>query len=204
MPSPEEIERQLRATIAAGGMVERTEHFRTTFLTPLTKVQFKKLRQGAVVPARATSGSSGYDLSIPNDDISTLVIRPAEILKPSGELHDDSKGFTLFPDGLVIICTGIAINIQDPEWEAQIRARSGLSTKRRLIIVNGIGTVDSDYHGELMVALLNLSGESQQLRCGERIAQLVFCPISCPTLEEVTDFEQPTERNTGGFGSTGS
>ena len=72
------------------------------------------------------------------------------------------------------------------------------------IIVNGIGTVDSDYHGELMVALLNLSGESQQLRCGERIAQLVFCPISCPTLEEVTDFEQPTERNTGGFGSTGS
>jgi dUTP pyrophosphatase len=100
-----------------------------------------------------------------------------------------------------LIKTGLFLEM-DPSIECQIRPRSGLALKKGLTVLNTPGTVDADYRGEIGVILINLSEEAVIIEDGERIAQMVFCPVQKVTLTEVTELTD-SARGAGGFGSTG-
>lgn len=100
-----------------------------------------------------------------------------------------------------LIPTGLFIELPQG-YEAQIRPRSGMSIKHGLSLINALGTIDSDYRGELMIPLVNLSKDTYVLEDGERIAQLVISSVVQVQLEEVDQLDE-TQRGEGGFGSTG-
>jgi len=102
----------------------------------------------------------------------------------------------------VMIPTGLAMAIP-PGWEGQVRPRSGLAAKRGITVINAPGTIDSDYRGEVKVALVNLSAETVTIEPLERIAQIVFARHGTATLEVVTALDE-TARGAGGYGSTGT
>jgi dUTP pyrophosphatase len=130
------------------------------------------------LPGYATEGSAGMDLRA--DLPGPLVLQPLErTLVPTGLFLELPRGY-----------------------EGQVRPRSGLALKHGLTCLNSPGTVDSDYRGELKVILINLSGETQTLNPGERIAQLVLAPVIQVGWQEVEIIEA-TVRNAGGFGHTG-
>lgn len=130
------------------------------------------------LPSYATPGSAGADLRA---FISTpIILAPMER--------------QLIPTGLYI-----AIPIG---YEAQVRARSGLAIKQGLTLINAIGTIDSDYRGELLVPLVNLSTEPQTINDGDRIAQLIIAAHELADWKEVAQLDS-TDRGTGGFGSSG-
>ncbi len=108
---------------------------------------------------------------------------------------------TIKPMGRKLIPTGIYMAIP-MGYEAQVRPRSGLAIKKGLTVVNAPGTIDSDYRGEVMVAIINLSEEEQVINDGERIAQLIVAKHERVAWEAVADLDETT-RNTGGFGSSG-
>ena len=108
----------------------------------------------------------------------------------------------LLPGQRALIPTGIYLEIPEG-YEVQIRARSGLAIKRGIGLVNGIGTIDSDYRGEIQIGLHNLSAEPYTVQPGERIAQMIIMPYFAPVIEEVTSLTE-TDRGAGGFGSTGT
>lgn len=145
----------------------------------INEIKFKRLRENAKIPQRATSGSAGLDLCACIDEPLTL----------------DKGGHALIP-------TGLAIALEEPGYAAMIFARSGLAIKHGIVPANCVGVVDSDYRGEICVGLINQYDESYTIEPGERIAQLVVMPVSCAPAVEVTEFDE-TERGSGGFGSTG-
>lgn len=100
-----------------------------------------------------------------------------------------------------LVSTGIYLEIPS-SYEVQIRARSGLSIKRGIGLVNGIGTIDSDYRGEIKVPLINFSKEDFTIENGMRIAQMVLSKYEKIDFEEVDELSD-SERQDGGFGSTG-
>lgn len=100
-----------------------------------------------------------------------------------------------------LVPTGIYIELPQG-YEAQIRARSGLALKKGLSLPNGIGTIDSDYRGELKIIFVNLGKEDIEINDGDRIAQMVIMKIERPDIEEV-EILGDTERSQGGFGHTG-
>jgi dUTP pyrophosphatase len=118
------------------------------------------------------------------------------------DLYADLDGeVTLQPMEIRSIPTGI--HIQLPEGvEAQIRARSGLSSKYGITLINGIGTIDSDYRGEIKVPLINLGAQPYRIQPGERICQMVVKRYIVATLEMVEELEDTT-RGHGGFGHSG-
>ncbi len=101
-----------------------------------------------------------------------------------------------------MIPTGLAIEIPSSEYAAFIFARSGLSVKHGIGLLNSVGVIDSDYRGELKVGVINQKRESYTIMPGERIAQLVIMPVSCMPVCEVSELSD-TDRGEGGFGSTG-
>ena len=118
------------------------------------------------------------------------------------DLRADIEGeLTLGPLERVAVPTGLALALP-PDYEAQLRPRSGLALHHGITLLNTPGTVDADYRGEVRVLLVNLSQQPFTLRRGERIAQLVVAPVSRAALVELEVLE-PTERGEGGFGSTG-
>ena len=130
------------------------------------------------LPAYQTSGSSGMDLL-------------AAVEEP----------FALLPGRRAALPTGLTIAL--PEGlEAQVRSRSGLALKHGLMVLNSPGTIDSDYRGEIKVLLINLGLEPVTIRRGERIAQLVFSPVSKAGWMEAESLPD-SERGQGGFGHTG-
>lgn len=136
-----------------------------------------KLIDGGNVPEYKTSGSSGADI-FSNENVEIPV---------DGEVHYIHSGFAVeIPEG----------------FEMQVRPRSGLSNKFKLIMPNSLGTIDSDYRGEVMIPFLNLGSEPYVITKGERIAQAVICPVMRVRFEEVENLSK-TVRGTGGFGSTG-
>ena len=141
-------------------------------------IQVKKVRQGAILPVYGTSGAAGADLfACLEEDVSVA------------------------PGQTVFVPTGLSMAI--PQGCAGlIYARSGLACKRGLAPANKVGVIDSDYRGEIMVALHNHGGESQTVSNGERIAQMVITPVLTPAYAEAEDLDN-TQRGTGGFGSTG-
>lgn len=142
------------------------------------KVKIKKLSKNAVIPTYGSEYSAGADL---------YACLESEVTIGAGETY--------------VVKTGIAMEIPTG-YAGLIYARSGLATKRGLAPANKTGVVDSDYRGEIMVALYNHSKEEQSIAPGERVAQLVITPfLTADFIEE--DELSDTKRGSGGFGSTG-
>lgn len=142
------------------------------------KVNIKKLNENATIPTYGSDFSAGADLYACID---------GELTIKSGET--------------VLVKTGLAIEIP-VGFGGFIYARSGLASKRGLAPANKVGVVDSDYRGEVMVALHNHSSVDQVILPKERIAQLVIAPFLKADFEVVEELSD-TERGQGGFGSTG-
>ena len=109
---------------------------------------------------------------------------------------------TLQPGEAQLIATGMAIHIGDPALCAHILPRSGLGHKHGLVLGNGVGLIDADYQGPLMVSLWNRGALPQTVQPGDRIAQLVFMPVVRARFRHVESFAE-SARGTGGFGHTG-
>jgi len=114
---------------------------------------------------------------------------------------DLDEPLTLAPGARAAVLTGLALEIP-PGHEVQVRPRSGLALKHGVTVLNAPGTIDADYRGELKVILVNLSQEPFVINRGERIAQLVACPVVQAELVEVNELSD-TQRGVGGFGSSG-
>lgn len=141
-------------------------------------LKIKKLSHAVSEPFYATEGSAGMDLC--------AAIETSVFLKPMERYA--------VPTGLIF---EVPIG-----YEAQVRARSGLSIKHGLCLANGIGTIDSDYRGEVKVLMINLGTKTFTINPGDRVAQVVICPVMKANLEIVAEVGE-TDRSAGGFGSTG-
>ena len=130
------------------------------------------------MPKYETVGSSGLDL-IANID----------------------KEIILKPNERTLVPTGLSVAIPE-NYEIQVRPRSGLAAKNGISVLNTPGTVDADYRGEIKVILINLSLENFKIEPGQRIAQMVLCPVVKAELVEVDTLPESV-RGSGGFGSTG-
>lgn len=139
-------------------------------------VKVKLLHPLAIMPEYKTSGASGFDLHA----CQAITIHPGE--------HE-------------IIRLGIAFEVPDG-YEIQIRPRSGMSFNTSLIAKNTIGTIDSDYRGEVSYCLLNVGDLPCFIDAGERVCQAVLCQVPKAFLMLVDELSD-TERGSGGFGSTG-
>ena len=136
--------------------------------------------EGLPLPAYETSGAAGMDLR-------AAVPAGAEVVLAPGERAMIPTGFQMaVPAG----------------FEAQVRPRSGLAARRGVTCLNTPGTIDSDYRGEVQVVLINLGQDAFEVRRGDRIAQLVICPVVQGDWLEVSELDS-TARGGGGFGSTG-
>ena len=126
--------------------------------------------------------------------------------KTTGSSGMDIRAFIEGPKSLqpferALIPTGIYLEM-DSSIECQIRPRSGLALKKGLTVLNTPGTIDADYRGEVGVILVNLSQETVVIENGDRIAQMIFAQVEKAVFENVENVE-PSERGSGGFGSTG-
>ena len=145
----------------------------------MIKILIKRLSKEVHLPKYETNGSSGMDLAA---NINSII--------------------NIEPGNTAIIPTGLALSIPKG-FEVQIRPRSGLAAKQKISVLNTPGTIDADYRGEIKVILINLGQESFKVEKGLRIAQMVVCPVVQAQLKEVDDLDE-TERDKGGFGSTGT
>jgi dUTP pyrophosphatase len=136
--------------------------------------------EGLPLPAYQTAGAAGLDL--------LAAIAPG-------------SGVTLAPGRRLLVPTGLALEIP-PNYEAQIRPRSGLARHAGVTVLNAPGTIDSDYRGELCVLLINLGDAPYEIIRGARIAQLVVAPVARAAFFEARELSA-TARGDGGFGSTG-
>lgn len=141
-------------------------------------VKFTKLDKSATVPVYGTPFAAGADLRALSD-----------------------KNIKIEPGETVFVHTGLAMQIPDG-LVGLIYARSGLACKRGLAPANCVGVIDSDYRGEIMVALHNHSNVAAEIEPNERVAQLVIAPYIAAEFEEAESLDD-TERGEGGFGSTG-
>lgn len=145
--------------------------------TPIL-VKWKRVHVRAQVPQAASGGAACFDFCAALDQ--PMVVKPGEI---------------------VLIPTGLAVELP-LGYELQVRARSGLAAKFGLMLVNGIGTIDSDYRGEIKVIAALVGKHELTIQPGDRIAQGLVAPVLQIQHCEVKDLGA-TERGEGGFGSTG-
>ncbi len=143
------------------------------------KIINPRIGESLSLPSYATSGSAGLDLRVCIDE--PLQIAPQET---------------------VLLPTGLAIYIADPNLAAVILPRSGLGHKHGIVLGNLVGLIDSDYQGELKISCWNRSHDYFTVAPGERIAQLVFIPVIRAAFEVVDAFIE-SDRGEGGFGSSG-
>ncbi len=141
-------------------------------------IQITRVHRDALLPQYRTAGAAGADVHACLDEPVTL--QPMERR---------------------LIPTGLAVAIPRG-YEAQIRARSGLSIKHGITMVNGVGTIDADYRGEFGVLVINLGQEAFTIEHGMRIAQMVIARHERAEWIEVDKLDE-TERGEGGYGSTG-
>lgn len=137
----------------------------------------KLVNENARIPTVGSNGAAGYDL------------------------YSCEKA-SIIPGETTVIHTGICVAIPEGQF-AGIYARSGIATKKGLRPANCVGVIDSDYRGEIMVALHNDSSELQEIKTGDRIAQMIIQPYAQLELKVASWLDQ-TERGTGGFGHTGT
>jgi len=143
----------------------------------MEEVIIKAVAEGEL-PEYETRGAAGMDLKARID--APLILEPGK---------------------RALVPTGLSIELPDG-YEAQVRARSGLAAKFGIGLVNGIGTIDSDYRGEIKICLINHGEDAFTVNDGDRVAQLVFARYSKVKLETADELEE-TGRADGGFGHTG-
>lgn len=141
-------------------------------------IRVKYIRAGAKLPTYGSAQAAGADLYACLE-----------------------KDLSIHPGQTVFVPTGISLEVPE-HCAGLVYARSGLACKRGLAPANKVGVIDSDYRGEVFVALYNHGGEVQTVSNGERIAQLVITPVLQPHYEEASELDN-TARGEGGFGSTG-
>ena len=144
----------------------------------MVKILVKKFDKNIKLPIYKTSGSSGMDLMA----------------------YVKSK-ITIKPSKTSVVPTGISVAIPK-NYEIQIRPRSGLAAKKGISVLNTPGTIDSDYRGEIKIILINFSKKLFVVKSGDRIAQMVLCPVAKARLKTVKNLPKSL-RGKGGFGSTG-
>ena len=144
-------------------------------------VKFKKMPhfEGLPNPANQSKLASGFDVSAAN-------FEPINLNKIGA---------------MAVVPTGLKIQVP-VGYEAQVRPRSGLAAKHGITVTNTPGTIDADYRGEIKILLVNLHGRRFMVERGNRIAQIVICPVGQSPLEFVDELDA-TDRGEGGFGSTG-
>lgn len=142
-------------------------------------IKIKLLRKNAMIPQYATPGSSACDVCAAIDE--PVVIKSGEI---------------------ALIPTGFALDGAPADVTILLFARSGLASKHGIALANGVGVIDSDYRGEVKVALINNSSADYTVTPAERIAQMMFVPIIREEFVPVDEIGD-TERGSGGFGHTG-
>lgn len=143
------------------------------------KILDKRLGTEFPLPAYATIGSAGMDLS-------ACIMEPLQLL----------------PGQTILVPTGIAVHIADPNLAAMLLPRSSLGHKHGIVLGNLVGLIDSDYQGPLQVSCWNRGNDIFTLHPGDRLAQMIIVPVVQVALSIVEEFT-PTERGVGGFGSTG-
>jgi dUTP pyrophosphatase len=143
----------------------------------MEKINFYRLNKEAILPTRGHNNDAGLDL------YSTISL-------------------SLCPGEWAIIPTGLQVEIP-VKYYGQVSSRSGLACKRGLVVHQGIGVIDSGFEGELCVPLRNVGSDWQFIQPGDRIAQLLICPIALPVVNEVLEPLKESDRGSGGFGSTG-
>lgn len=143
------------------------------------QIKFKKLNPKATLPQYSTEHSAGMDVRACLNE--PIIIKPFQ---------------------RYLIPTGLAAEISTG-YELQIRARSGLALRQGISLVNGIGTIDADYRGEILPLLINFGEEDFVINDGDRIAQFVIAPYQKVEILEVEELSD-TSRGNGGFGSTGT
>lgn len=149
----------------------------------MLSVQLKQLHINAVVPQYGTAMSAGMDISACID--APITIHPGQ--------------------AAVLIPSGFAAYVGDPNYTYFILPRSGMGHKKGLVLGNGTGVIDADYQGEVMVSAWVRPGHgSLTIEPGERIAQIVFLPIARVEWDVVSEFHEVSSRGAGGFGSTGT
>ena len=141
-------------------------------------VKFQRHADDVVLPDYATPGAAGMDIAA----------------------HLDTA-VTLAPFARAAIATGFSMQLPSG-YEAQIRPRSGLALKHGVTVANAPGTIDSDYRGEVVVILINLSQQEFTITPGMRIAQMVIAPVTHCRFEDTLKLDM-SDRGAGGFGSTG-
>ncbi len=144
----------------------------------MVKILVKTFEKKIILPSYKTTGSSGMDV-----------------------IAHTKKKIIINPGKIALVPTGIAVAIPK-NYEIQIRPRSGLAAKKGISVLNTPGTIDSDYRGEIKVILINLSNRSFAVNSGDRIAQMVICPVTKVKFKRVPNLPK-TLRGKGGFGSTG-
>ena len=142
-------------------------------------MNIKRVRKDAILPEYQTAGAAGFDFH-------------ACLNEP----------ITIAPGDSAAIPTGVAVEIP-AGFELQIRARSGMAFKNNVGLVNGVGTIDADFRGEMMVKLINFGKEDFVVEPGMRIAQGIVAKVERIEWEETDDLAE-TKRGEGGFGSTGN
>ena len=138
-----------------------------------------RLGDSIPLPAYATDGSAAMDLRAASE-----------------------SAVSLDPGESALIPTGLAIHVADPGWCALILPRSGLGHKHGLVLGNLTGLIDADYQGPLMISCWNRGNVAFTIQPGDRIAQLLVTPVARVVWRVVEEFA-PSQRGTGGFGSTG-
>jgi dUTP pyrophosphatase len=169
------------------------------FVDALAKVVY---RNGDLLRYQ-TEGSSGIDLrslgiTTKEDENFVLAQEDSEFFDPQTCI----ASFELEPGVTVLVRTGIRAAVR-LGTEIQIRSRSGLTWNHGVIVHNGLGTIDSDYRGEIGCIMFNSSKKTYTIKPGERIAQMVVAPVIIPMVEYVDELES-TRRGSSGFGSTGT
>lgn len=142
------------------------------------EIKWKKLHSKAQLPQTASEGAACFDLRASLD--APLIVEPNQV---------------------VLIPTGLAVEIP-VGYEMQLRARSGLAAKHGFMLVNGIGTIDADYRGEIKAIAMVLGKEPLTIQSGDRICQALIAPVLPVKHVEVKEISDTT-RGTGGMGSTG-
>ena len=144
---------------------------------PIVKIKLADPR--AKMPTYATAGAAGADLYAVLDE-----------------------PLTLNPGDSAVISTGVAMELPGPDYVALLYSRSGLATRHRVMRINPVGVIDSDYRGEMVVPLKNDGTEPYTIQPGERVSQICVMPVYQAAFLQ-TDELSETERGTAGFGSTG-
>lgn len=165
-----------------------------------------KLSPEVKIPSYATSGAACFDIRL---FLSNTLPQMWEMFsdtptekQPSLKTSDTNCSITIDPGDRVLLPTGIIMDIPSG-YSVRLHSRSGLAVKHGLMLTNGEGVIDSDYVGEIMVAMTNISDTSVCLNEGDRICQAEIVPVLVADFQIIQDRPQPKCDRTGGFGSTG-